>query len=56
MTEAADLGGGAPELPASWARLHPLSPLAKGGRAVLAPAFVTIPRQLSGSGIEPAQL
>jgi putative membrane protein len=56
VTEAADLGGTARELPASWARLHPLSPLAKGGRAVLALAFVTIPRQLSGNGLEPAQL
>jgi putative membrane protein len=45
-----------PDLPDTWARLHPLSPLAKGGRAVLALAFVTVPRQLSGSGIEAARL
>lgn len=45
-----------PELPASWARLHPLSPVAKGGRAVLALIFVTLPRQVVGGGLERSRL
>lgn len=50
MTEAP--GG----LPSTWARLHPLSPVAKGGRAVLALLFVTAPRQLLHGHLDPAQL
>ncbi len=45
-----------PALPAAWARLHPLSPVAKGGRAVLALIFVTLPRQLAGGGLERSRL
>jgi putative membrane protein len=52
----ADFAQPVTELPVSWARLHPMSPLAKGGRAVLALAFVTVPRQLAGEGIQPARL
>jgi putative membrane protein len=37
-------------LPESWARLHPLSPVAKGGRALVAIGAVTAPRQLSEGG------
>lgn len=48
--------GGGPELPAAWARLHPLSPVAKGGRAVLALIFVTVPRQFAEGRLEPPQL
>ncbi len=43
-------------LPTSWARLHPLSPVAKGGRAVLALIFVTLPRQVVGGGLEWSRL
>ena len=43
-------------LPTSWARLHPLSPVAKGGRAVLALIFVTLPRQVVGGGLERSRL
>lgn len=32
-----------------WSRLHPLSPLAKSGRALAAVAVLVAPRQLSGS-------
>ena len=45
-----------PELPTAWARLHPLSPVAKGGRAVLALVFVTLPRQVAGGGLERSRL
>ncbi|MCW2601318.1 MAG: Bacterial rane flanked domain protein [Frankiales bacterium] len=48
--------GAGPELPIAWARLHPLSPLAKGGRAVLALVAVTVPRQLAGGGLEQSRL
>ncbi len=48
--------GGGPGLPAAWARLHPLSPVAKGGRAVLALIFVTLPRQFVGGGLERSRL
>jgi putative membrane protein len=44
------------QLPSTWARLHPLSPVAKGGRAVLALVFITLPRQLTAEGIQPARL
>ncbi|MBC7678622.1 MAG: PH domain-containing protein [Pseudorhodobacter sp.] len=41
---------------AAWSRLHPLSPVVKGGRAVLVLAFVTLPRQLLSQHVESAQL
>jgi putative membrane protein len=47
---------GAGQLPETWARLHPLSPLAKGGRAVLVLALVTTPRQFADGGLQPANL
>ncbi len=35
------------ELPSSWARLHPLSPLARAGAALVALGAVTLPRQFT---------
>lgn len=40
----------------SWSRLHPLSPVVKGGRAVLVLVFVTLPRQLLSGHVEHSQL
>lgn len=40
------------ELPSSWARLHPLSPLARAGAALVAVLLVAGPRQLLGEGID----
>ena len=42
-------------LPEGWARLHPLSPVARGGRALLAVLLVLGPRQLFG-GLNTEQL
>ena len=39
-----------------WSRLHPLSPVVKGGRAVLVLVFVTLPRQVLSQHVEPTQL
>ena len=44
------------QLPSSWARLHPLSPVAKGGRAIAAVGVVAVPRQLSAGGTDRVQL
>jgi putative membrane protein len=44
------------ELPAEWARLHPMSPVAKGSKAMAALAVVTLPRELSSGGLERTQL
>jgi putative membrane protein len=38
------------ELPSTWARLHPMSPVARGGKAVAALAAVALPRELSQAG------
>lgn len=45
-----------PELPVAWARLHPFSPVAKGGRAVLVLLFITLPRQLAGGRVDTSRL
>lgn len=37
-------------LPAEWARLHPMSPVARGGKAIAAVAAVSAPSQLSEGG------
>ena len=52
MTSPAD----GPELPAGWARLHPLSPVARGGGGLLVLAFVTVPRQLVEGRLQTPQL
>ena len=44
------------DLPASWSRLHPLSPVVKGGRTVLVLVFVTAPRQLLSGDVQTPQL
>ena len=44
------------QLPDTWARLHPLSPLARGGGAVIALIAVTFPRQLSAGGLDVGRL
>ncbi len=43
-------------LPSQWARLHPLSPIARGSRALVALAFVGGRSQLFSSGPEASQL
>ncbi|MCW2543624.1 MAG: rane-flanked domain [Frankiales bacterium] len=43
-------------LPAQWARLHPMSPVAKGSKAVAAVAVVTLPRELSSGGLAQTQV
>lgn len=45
-----------PELPATWARLHPMSPVAKGGKAIAALGAVTLPQQFASGGVEPFRL
>jgi putative membrane protein len=40
------------ELPSTWARLHPLSPLARAGAALVALGAVTLPRQFAEGSID----
>lgn len=44
------------ELPSTWARLHPASPVAKGGKALAAAAAITVPHQLSGGHVDGTRL
>ncbi|MCU1586798.1 MAG: hypothetical protein JWN31_291 [Frankiales bacterium] len=44
------------DLPSTWARLHPTSPIARGGKALAAATAVTVPQQLSGGGFDRTRL
>lgn len=44
------------ELPSTWARLHPTSPIAKGGKALAAVTAVTVPQQLSSGHLDSTRL